>query len=266
VPQAERARRSAEDRCIECHMPVYGASDIPHTAVTDHRIPRDSKTPASPPKVGPVDPGTPGPLISFYRGRSGVDAADDDRCRAVALTRLMLTGDGAARRAVRQAMPALDSALRRDPDDLPAREALGYVLVAQDRTAEALEAFQAVLATAPEQEIALTGAALTAETMGHTGVALGYWRRAVAVNPWAPTYRQRLAQLLLKQEDWDAALPECEAWKRLDPMSAPARMARVSCLLATGNKQEARAEFARVVALAPANLRELHIRFDKKLK
>ena len=49
-------------------------------------------------------------------------------------------------------------------------------------------------------------------------------------------------------------------------MSAPARTARVSCLLATGNKQEARAEFARVEALAPANLRELHIRFDKKLK
>jgi predicted CXXCH cytochrome family protein len=38
LPRADRLRRAAEDSCIACHMPRHGASDIPHTAVTDHRI------------------------------------------------------------------------------------------------------------------------------------------------------------------------------------------------------------------------------------
>ena len=65
---------------------------------------------------------------------------------------------------------------------------------------------------------------------------------------------------LAKKEAWSEALPQCDAWLRLDPMSAEARATRVSCLLAAGNKTEARAEFARIEALAPPNLRELQIR------
>ena len=39
---AEPARRriSPDDSCIQCHMPPYAASDVIHTASTDHRIPR----------------------------------------------------------------------------------------------------------------------------------------------------------------------------------------------------------------------------------
>jgi hypothetical protein len=37
-------------------------------------------------------------------------------------------------------------------------------------------------------------------------------------------------------------------------------------LLAAGDKPEARAEFARLELLAPPNLRELQIRFEKRLK
>jgi len=70
----------------------------------------------------------------------------------------------------------------------------------------------------------------------------------------------------VKQKAWGEAGPECDAWLRLDPFSAEARVARVQFLLAAGKKDEARAEFARVEALAPANLGELQIRFAKKLK
>jgi hypothetical protein len=263
LPSAERLRQSAEDSCIACHMPAYGAADIPHTAVTDHRLRRSGK-PSAPAAERPPTDGMP--IVSFYRGRPGVDPADDDRSRAVALTRLTLLGDTAARGVVRYLVPTLEAARRRDPDDLAAGEALGYALAAQDRSADALEVLQAVLAKSPQQESALTTAALLAETLGKAEAAIGYWQRAAAVNPWAPVYRQRLASLLIKQESWDAALPECEAWARLDPLNVAARAARVSCLLAVGRKVEARAEFARIVALAPANLRELQIRFERKLK
>jgi tetratricopeptide (TPR) repeat protein len=184
----------------------------------------------------------------------------------VALERLALGGDGAADRALRHVLPVLESACGRDPDDFPAGEARGYALALQERPAEALAAFEAVLARAPGRELALVGAATAAEALRRTDAALAYWRRAAAANPWASGYRHSLTLLLVKKGAWNEARPECEAWLRLDPLSAEARAARLTCLLAAGDKAEARAEFARIEALAPPNLPELRIRFEKKLR
>src|SRR5262249_45080801 len=134
------------------------------------------------------------------------------------------------------------------------------------RSAEASAAFEALLARAPTRELALVGAASTAETVGKTDAALGYWRRAIAINPWVPDYRRSFALLLVKKEAWRQDRQACEAWLRLDPLSAEARTTRVLCSLATGDKAEARAEFARLESLAPPNLRELQIRFEKRLR
>jgi hypothetical protein len=264
LPLAERLQKTAEDSCIDCHMPPYGAADIPHTAATDHRILRGGKRlphgralPAS---------GDGLPVVSFYRGRPEVDDGEDERGRAIALVRLTLGGDASAAGALGHALIVLEAAVRRDPGDLPAAEERGYALALQSRSSEALAAFQAILADAPERELALVGAASAAETLGQTEAALGYWRRAVAANPWAPGYRRSFVQLLVKQEAWEEARPESRAWVRLDPFSAEARTARVQCLLATGDKEEARTEFATLEALAPTNLRELRIRFEKRLK
>jgi predicted CXXCH cytochrome family protein len=265
LPEPERRRQHADDSCVACHMPRYGAADIPHTAATDHRVPRNaaSKTGAGTDALSRQDQL---PLVSFYRGREGVDDAEDDRSRAVALERLALGGDGAADRALRHVLPVLESACGRDPDDFPAGEARGYALALQERPAEALAAFEAVLARAPGRELALVGAATAAESLRRTDAALAYWRRAAVANPWASGYRHSLTLLLVKKGMWDEARPECEAWLRLDPLNAEARAARLTCLLAAGDKAEARAEFARIEALAPPNLPELRIRFEKKLR
>ena len=72
--------------------------------------------------------------------------------------------------------------------------------------------------------------------------------------------------MLIKNGAWDQGLAEALEWIRVDPFSAEARTARVSCLLEKGNKPQAREEFARIEALAPPDLPELRIRFEKKLK
>jgi hypothetical protein len=263
-PVAERLRRTPQDSCIDCHMPRYGAADIPHTAVTDHRILRDGES--APRKEVRPPPGDGLPVASFYVGRKGVDEEEEQRRRGVALVNLALMGDVAAARAVGHVLPALEAACRRDPDDFPAGEACGYALSLGNQDTEALAAFQAILARAPDRELALVGAATAAETLGQRAAALSYFRRAVAANPWVPAYRRSVVLLLVKQEEWNAARAECEAWLRIEPLSAEARAVRVSCLLATGDKAEARAEFARVEALAPPNLGELRIRFERKLR
>jgi hypothetical protein len=262
LPVAERLRRTAEDSCIVCHMPRYGTSDIPHTASTDHRILRN---PEREDRAAPRS-GENLPVVSFYRDRPGGDGAEAERDLAVALVKVAREGRVPAARVVGRALCLLDAAVRRAPDDFLAGEAQGDALVLQGRWAEALAAFEAVLARAPDRERALVGAAVAAEAAGRDEAALGHLRRAVAVNPWAPDYRRGLVLLLIKKKAWGEARPEAEAWVRLDPMSAEARAARVSCLLAAGARGEARREFARIEALEPENLAELRARFAHKLK
>ena len=268
VPEPVRRQTSKDDSCIQCHMPRFASSDIPHTAVTDHRIVRRPDQPfqkaAPKPRVGPANDGLP--LVSFYRGRPELSDAEDDRSRAVAAVRSALGGLPGSGRALQSALPVLDSACKRDPSDLPAAEARAQALGLLGRPAESLAAFEAILATAPEREPALFGAASAATSAGQLDTALGYWRRVVAANPYAPEYRANLVLLLLKREAWDDGLRESTEWVKLDPFSPEARTVRVTCLLAAGNKAEARAEFAKLEALAPPNLRELQIRFERKLK
>ena len=79
-----------------------------------------------------------------------------------------------------------------------------------------------------------------------------------------PLYRQHLAGLLLDRGAWDELPGEAQAWVRLDPGSAEARMLRIACLAHDGKKAEARAEFARLEALRPANLDSLRTLFEKE--
>jgi predicted CXXCH cytochrome family protein len=261
LPPTDRLRQNPDDSCIDCHMPRYGSSDIPHTASTDHRIPRTGKPAGARPTTGDGMP-----LVSFYRGRPGVDDREDECRRAAALVSRALTGDPAAARALRPALRTLDEALQLTPEDLLAQEARGYALGLRENWTEALAAFEVVLGKAPARESALTGAAVAAEALGRTDAALNSWRRAVAINPWMPDYQRGLALLLIKKEAWEQARRASDAWIGLDPFSADARAARLACLLAGGDRNEARAEFARIEALAPPNLHELRIRFEKRLR
>jgi tetratricopeptide (TPR) repeat protein len=261
LARAERLRRQPADSCIACHMPRYSTSDIVHAASTDHRILRRGSE-------GAVRKGRPPaadnwPIVSFY---SSDNRAELERDRAVALVILARSGNSDAQAVVGRALGSLEPICRRDPDDLAAGEARGYALVFERRWADALAAFRLVLDRAPEQELVLVGAAGAAEELRDPETALGYWRRALAVNPWAPNYQRQLVLLLIEQKAWADAQAACAVWQRLDPMSTEASMALVQCLLEAGRKQEARQEFARLESLRPLDLRELQLRFGKRLR
>jgi hypothetical protein len=257
---AERLRCSPQDSCVDCHMPRYGSADIPHTASTDHRILRGGARGEKP--AGPA-PHADHPLESFYAGGGGADA---ERDRAVALVNWVVEGRGAAEDIRGDVLAALETATRRHADDFPAGEAFGYALALRRQTAQALAAFRSVFARAPDRERVLLGAAAAAEELGETEAALDYWRRAVAANPWASGYRRNLALLLSKRQACPEAEAACRAWLRLDPMSVEACVMFLRCLLALGNRDEARTVFAQLEALTQPNLAELRIRFEKKLR
>jgi hypothetical protein len=257
--ESVEGRRQKQDSCIDCHMKPFGAADIPHTAATNHRI---LLRPVARSGVRAGRASGAG-VVSFYRDRRGADAIDEDRDLALAV----ITRAGESSLSdIAHARRGLETSLQRDPDDLPAAVARGYALGLENRWNEALTGFQQILGKAPNRELALVGAASMAESLGQTDVAQTYWRRAIGANPWSPEYRRQLVLLLVKQRAWHEAEPECQTWLWLDPMSAEARAAHVACLVAAGKKDEARAEFARIEALAPSNLTELRLRFERKLK
>jgi hypothetical protein len=265
LPLVERQRQSSQDSCIDCHMSRYPSSDIPHQAATDHRILRFGR-PVAGKEVKPTTPSIL-PVSSFYLDHSGARSSTaDDRDSAVGLVRLYLLGEEDAAESLRFIRPALEQSAAEDPTDLDAAEALAFTLSRLNRKADALEAFEAILARAPERELVVIGAANNAEVLHQVERAIQYWQQAAQLNPWQPDYRRQLCPLLIKKERWAEALKQADDWIRLDPFSVEARTARIWSLLGLDKKEEARAEFHRMEALTPPNLKELTLRFEPRLR
>lgn len=132
VPEPDRRRTQADDSCIECHMPRLGASDVPHTSQTDHRILRRaivSGAGATPPVAGSPE------LLPFR------PPEDDASRHEVARARALLMGSTA--RSFRDRILGYRAAVelqrfsQEGPDELPVERERGAVLSLLNRTQEA---------------------------------------------------------------------------------------------------------------------------------
>jgi tetratricopeptide (TPR) repeat protein len=249
---AERRKQDRDDGCIACHMPRLATADIAHTAITDHRILRRPQEagPGSPaprsPQAGEI------PIVNFYQQE--LDAHDPGLTRDLGMALSHLTRKpGPLRQQVSPvAVSLLEKALAASPEDEEAREALGWALAVQGRTAEALAAYETILAALPQRELTLTLAATLAEHQNKPDKAVAYLRRAIDVNPWIWDYRYNLAKLLAQAHDWPAALSESEKALPLNPGSEPTRVLLITCYLRTGQKNRAESELQTLIALNPS--------------
>jgi tetratricopeptide (TPR) repeat protein len=156
----------------------------------------------------------------------------------------------------------LDAALQNNPDDVEVFESKAQALVLLNDQPQALTLLNTVLEKSPRRELAIGSAGAIAQSLRKTDQAIDYWRRAVELNPWMPLYRRNLALLLVQKQAWDELHVHSEAWLRLDPSSVDARRLWVTCLLKEGKLDEARAQFAKIELLNPADLPELRAWFD----
>jgi hypothetical protein len=263
LPRPVRLSRQADDSCIACHMPRFATADIVHTAATDHRILRRPTPAASKEERHPVE--DDGPPTPFHPYRAD-DEADVRRDLGMALVEMMKYDEASPELHSARAASLLSDAVQRDSADVPAWVALGLTQLMRHRGPEALSDLENALRRDPDREVALAAAATLAWNLGRADESLAYWRRVVVLNPWLPTYRRSLTQLLLIRRQWVEARSQCRDWLRLDPSSAEARQVWIELLLHEGKQDEARREFTRLEALNPPDLARLRIWFKQRAR
>lgn len=236
-------RRAQGNNCTACHMPDLG-TQINHTAVTDHRVPRRPRDDALGPRSGR------GTLVPFSKPSAGAEPLELERDLAIALV-MAADGQRIGRKELEPVVGVLQRAVARDPSDLAAEEAYALALSSQGRHAESLRIFEAVLARLPRREFALVNAATEAKQLGRADLAIEYWKRASAVNPTQVRYLVSLARICIETRAWEEGASAARQALALQAASPQSRQYLVRALLGLGRVAEAEAEFATLMRLDP---------------
>jgi predicted CXXCH cytochrome family protein len=255
-----RRRQANRDSCIDCHMPRYSSSDIVHTASTDHRIPR---RPADRPR--PTTDLDAVRFLDFYEDRFPQGDPQAERTLGLGLAKMMGAGMLQPERHGERALQLLESGLAQQPQDAEVRAGKVEVLALLGRHSEVLAEARSALARRPGDWRLLASAARAAQAEGQTDLALGYWRRAVEINPCMPDHQASLVALLIRTGQLDEARVRCEELLRLDPFNVSGRQAWVGLLLQQGKNEEARREFEVIRRLQPPDLAQREEWFRQQL-
>ena len=184
--------------CTLCHMPRVASSDIAHTQVTDHRIPRHAE--ASPDLLAEVNPVPTAPrLIPFPDSPS----AEQD-LRDLALAWQALANDG-----VESAEPHAESLLRNAVTDFPndpdLLSALAYVEQKHGLTAQASELYRRALAMNPDLIDAATDLGVIEAKSGRLREAAELWQRAFQRAPGRSSLGMNLVTAFCDARQFDEA-------------------------------------------------------------
>ena len=256
LPLAQRTARGPGEDCVACHMPRPAITNIPHTAATDHRIPRGGA--GSVPEGPQVAPGQPAeiPLMDYHWGlMTQEERRDAERDLGVALgwsARIMSAAPPLARVAATQALSLLEAAVRDRPDDLPARESLALALRTLDRPEAALRAFEEVLRIEPGHEETLRSAGQVLARLRRPEAARAALQKAIAIDPWRSNHHLALARVCSQAGDWAGAAAACRTAIRLNPELVEARTLLVRCYLHSHEPAKADAEFRTLLGFFPA--------------
>ena len=242
----EREAAPANGSCIRCHMPAQSLREVPHTAMTDHRVPRLPSGIGQPGTVSPTA-SSPGDLVAFDDAATRVPRRELDRARGMALA----VQPGAMRstqgrqQAVTMIVPrGLDpgdsrgvvAALDGDADAL---RALADLYAAGGRMDAAVACWQGVLESDPADEATLSALARQYQRSGRMREALGLVDRLAATNPSIAAVHAQRAAILAAQGHSDDAVTAALHCLQLDPSRQQFRSWFADLLERIGRGEEA---------------------------
>jgi len=226
LPLVSRLQTSAEDSCIQCHMPPAAATDVPHTAQTDHRVLRMYDA-ATAEEVAPT-------LDVFERATQPVPTDEIQRAYGLKLKKNIRSRSDAA-----TAMDLLAPTLHKGVDDGPVLAAAAWLLIQLGDLQAARKLAEHAVAFNPENESALEALVVISETEKDYNSALGYLDRTLKLAPWDWQLQAKKAALLEVMEMTDQA---SKVWKEvlsINPLVHSARRSYIKVLSATGKESEA---------------------------
>jgi tetratricopeptide (TPR) repeat protein len=179
-------RHQPASECVSCHMPRLRPTNVAHSAVTDHSIPRL-------PRSQPQESKRADPELKAWRD---ADASLSRRDLGLAYFDLAAnTHSGSALRQAYQILSQLPPDLRRDP---PVEAALASMLLQQDQLSLATQLFARAAAQEPSNAryAYCFGAALSRS--GKLSEAIKELQRAIDLDPSQPDPYLELSQLYTK--------------------------------------------------------------------
>ncbi len=232
-------------------------TNVPHTAATDHRIPRGLPgSTAEGPRNASGQP-EESPLVDYHwallTAEERRDAARDMGVAQGWAARNLRASPQVATAAAMQGLPLLEAAVRDRPDDLSARESLGHAYAILGRPEDALRAFEAVLVIEPRRELALRSSGRLLARLGRFDLARSALQRTIAVNPWISDYHLALAGVCFQAGNWPEAIAACRQAIRLNPELVGARSLLVQCYLRSREPDQANPEFQLLLRFYPAS-------------
>ena len=251
------SRRESVDggSCIACHMPSRSTDDVPHTALTDHSIPR--RPIVSPPPSSPLPPDR---LVVFDDGGGRLPAWEFDRAlglwsataalrhrnpQLAAEATARLLGDAGDRPGA-AGVPDLIA------DDVPVLLALGNLFAATGRGALARGCYLRTLDLVADDEAALAGLADLALGAGDAAAALTYADRLAASSPMIAEVHARRAIALARLDRWSECREAAERAVGLDPTVARTRRLLIEACRRVGDAAAATREDERLRRLTAA--------------
>ena len=185
--------------CTSCHMPANPSSDVAHTEVTNHRIPR---RPGAVPPLEVAHANSPPSASRLIPFPDSPAAENDLRDQALAWEAMVESGDDAAAKTAEQ---LLRKALAESPDDLALLSALGYVEQKHGHTNESLELYQRALARDANLIDAATNLGVLDAKSGHMREAVALWEGAFHRDPGKSSVGMNLAYAFCSSGQFDAA-------------------------------------------------------------
>ena len=192
-------------------MPPLPIQDIPHTALTDHRLPRVSSAaqmPSAPAQPRGEYDDLDWALVHAIRATH----SSDQQSAMQALERLQLDPADTPTEMLRQL-----------GDDMPVLERIGIPLAMLGRTDLALQVWERALELEPTNEAVLHSLALFYSRSGDPLMGLKYIDRLLAVNPYLAEYQWLRSRLLEQAGQFDEAVRAAERTVQLDPTAISVR-------------------------------------------